>query len=284
VKQKKLPDENQRLAWHPAFVNAIRQELKEYGDALEILPEYQLTSEPLRIDCVIIKKAKGAVIKKNIGTAFREHNLLEYKSPDDYVSIEDFYKVYGYACLYAAIEKAPITDISLSFVESRYSGKLLKHLRDTRGYTVAETGTGIYTVIGDILPIQVIDSRQLSEEENLWLKGLDNRLGGRALNRVFAAVERQKIEREMGAYLDTVIRANIETIKGIQMSYGDILELSELFDRVGATQKWEARGQVRGKKYEALNIAKNMVNMGLSFETVVSATRLDPETVKTLYR
>jgi hypothetical protein len=58
VKQKKPLDESQRLAWHPAFVNAIRQELKEYGDALEILPEYQLTSEPLRIDCVIIKKVK----------------------------------------------------------------------------------------------------------------------------------------------------------------------------------------------------------------------------------
>jgi hypothetical protein len=48
------------------------------------------------------KKAKGAVIKKNIGVIFREHNLLEYKSPDDCVSVEDFYKVYGYACLYAA--------------------------------------------------------------------------------------------------------------------------------------------------------------------------------------
>jgi hypothetical protein len=103
------------------------------------------------------------------------------------VQVEDFYKVYGYACLYAAIEKAPITGMSLSFVESRYSGKLLKHLRDIRKYTVAETSSGIYTVTGDILPIQVIDSRQLSEEENLWLKGLDNRLGGTALNRVFAA-------------------------------------------------------------------------------------------------
>jgi hypothetical protein len=59
--------------------------------------------------------------------------------------------------------------------------------------------------------------------------------GDTALSRVFTAIERQKIAEEMRAYLDIVIRANIETIKEIQMSYGDILELSELFDKVGAT-------------------------------------------------
>ena len=35
---------------------------------------------------------------------------------------------------------------------------------------VDERSSGIYTVEGDILPIQIIDSRQLSADENLWLK------------------------------------------------------------------------------------------------------------------
>ena len=49
-------------------------------------------------------------------------------------------------------------------------------MREVRGYAVEEKRPGIYIVKGDILPVQIIDSRKLSEEENIWLKDLDNRL------------------------------------------------------------------------------------------------------------
>ena len=143
------------IAWHPAFVEAIQLELDAYRDELEFQAEYQLTAEPLKIDCLVIKKSKSIVLSKNIATIFREVNLLEYKSPDDYVSIGDFYKVYGYACLYASLEKVPITSLTISFVQSHYPRKLTEHLKMVRGYTVEESSPGIYTVKGDILPIQM---------------------------------------------------------------------------------------------------------------------------------
>ena len=77
------PDD--RINWHPAFVEAIRLELDEYADDLEFLAEHQLTREPLRIDVVIIKKKRDIVLKKNIASIFRGVNVVEYKSPDDYV-------------------------------------------------------------------------------------------------------------------------------------------------------------------------------------------------------
>ena len=52
-------------------------ELDEYRDSLEFFPEYQLSSEPLRIDCVIIKKIRDVQIKKNIAAIFREINIRE---------------------------------------------------------------------------------------------------------------------------------------------------------------------------------------------------------------
>ena len=85
--------DKERIPWHPAFVEAIQMELLEYQDVLEFHPECQLTSEPLRIDCVVIKKAKDVVIKKNIAVIFREWNLLEYKRPGNSLSIANFYKV-----------------------------------------------------------------------------------------------------------------------------------------------------------------------------------------------
>jgi hypothetical protein len=48
--------------------------------------------------------------------------------------------------------------------------------------------------------------------------------------------------------------------------------------------KGEARGQAEGEARSQVSIAQNMVNMGLPLETVVSATRLEPEKVKALYK
>jgi predicted transposase YdaD len=61
---------------------------------------------------------------------------------------------------------------------------------------------------------------------------------------------------------------------------------------VGWTAKWEARGRAEGEAkgraegeiHKALDIAQNMVNLGLPLETVVSATQLDIEEVRPLYK
>ena len=57
----------------------------------------------------------------------------------------------------------------------------------------------------------------------------------------------------------------------------------EVMENVGWAAKWEARGETRGEKRKALAIAKNLVNMGMPIETVVSATQIDPEKIKGLY-
>ena len=279
--------DEERIPWHPAFVEALQMELQEYQDILEFHPEYQLTSEPLRIDCVVIKKVKDVVIKKNIAVIFREWNLLEYKSPDDYISVADFYKVYGYACLYASFNKVPITSLTLSFIESHYPQKLLDHLKNERNYTVAETGPGIYTISGDILPIQIIDSRRLSADENLWLKSLSKELGYTAITQIDKEINRQGKAARLAAYLNAITLANPAAIQeAIRMSNTPTLD--KIFIETGYAAKWEAEGEARGRaegRFEgAFGIAQNMVKLGLPIETVISATQLDPEKIKPLYQ
>jgi hypothetical protein len=269
--------DSSHIPWHPAFIEALQMELQDYQDVLEFHPEYQLTSEPLRIDCVIIKKAKDVVIKKNIAVIFRECNLVEYKSPDDYVSVADFYKVYGYACLYTSFNKVPITDLTLSFIESRYPEKLLDHLKNERNYTVAETSPGIYNIKGDILPIQVIDSRKLSVDENLWLNGLSNKHNRFTIEQVGKEIKKQGKATRLAAYLYALTKANPEaTEEAIKMK--DVFD--EVMEKSGLAARWEEKYRAK----EAFDIAQNMVNLGLPIETVISATRLDPEKVKVLYQ
>jgi len=272
----------EKIPWHPAFIEALQMELEDYRDALEFHPEYQLTSEPLRIDCVVIKKVKDIEIKKNIAAIFREWNLLEYKSPGDYVSVETFYKVYGYACLYAFINKVSMTSLTVSFVESRYPQKLIQHLRRERGYTVAETGAGIYTVTGDILPIQIIDSRRLSTEENLWLKGLSDRHDGQSFSRIDEEISKKAKTARLRAYLYTITSANPEATKeAIKM--GKKNKFNQLMEEIGLAAEWEARGRAEGER-KVFGIAQNLVKLGLPIETVISATQLDPEKVRALYQ
>lgn len=90
------------LQWHPAFFADIQIELEAERENLIFENEHQLGTKPMEIDALVIKKKTDIPINKNIGRIFRKYNIIEYKSPTDYISINDFYKVCGYAFFYKA--------------------------------------------------------------------------------------------------------------------------------------------------------------------------------------
>ncbi len=94
-----MEQKEKTIQWHPAFLAGIQIELGDEAKYLSFEAEHQLGTKPMAID-ILIKKEKERVIRKNIGHIFRTHNVIEYKSPTDYLSVDDFYKVYGYACFY----------------------------------------------------------------------------------------------------------------------------------------------------------------------------------------
>lgn len=169
--------------WHPAFFGSLQIEFEKEADKLIFENEHQLSTKPMAIDALIIKKISEEPIKKNIGRIFRKHNIIEYKSPDDYLSIDDFYKVYGYTCFYkydtSKIDEIKVTDLTITFVCEGYPRKLIRHLERTRKYKLSKFENGIYYVSGDIIPIQIIVKNRLSKTENLWLASLTNKLSQR---------------------------------------------------------------------------------------------------------
>ena len=284
-----------KLQWHAAFLQAIQAELFDYRGALEFKHEYQLTSESLRIDLLIIKKPKELVIDKNIARIFRTDNLLEYKSPEDYLSVKDFWKVYSYANLYAAITPGvDLSDITLTFVESRHPRKLLHYLTNTRGYTVEETSPGIYLVTGDYLPIQIIESGKLSEDENLWLNSLrDGVLKKRSLNVIYKEGKKLGEEINIDAYMDVIFRANRKTLKEAdKMSWQDtlleIIEEDGVSDRLlergreqGIVQGIE-RGREQGIEQGKAEVVQNLLRMSMPIEDIVQVTELPIEKIRAL--
>jgi hypothetical protein len=280
-------------SWHPAFVEAIKLELDQYGDMLEYTPEYQLTREPLRIDVVIVKKRKNVPIKKNIAAIFRGHNLIEYKSPTDYISLEDFYKVYAYACLYVTAEpKTAEADLTITFVGSRYPRKLAEHLERFRHCVVERTSPGVYSVKGDPIPIQIIDIRELPEGENLWLAKLDNRLDQNEAWKVLSELNRLDKADHVGAYIEALYNANFAVMEEASKMFDVKAVLNTPWEEAGyvtrkmilaaaeAAEKTKLETEAKVKAESNAKIVKNALAQGIALETVAAITELEIEKVR----
>ena len=84
------------IQWHPAFYGAAELEFLSNKGDLEFQREFKLGKEPIRMDLLIIKKLTDIRIENELGHIFKKYNVVEYKSPDDSLSIDDFYKTTGY--------------------------------------------------------------------------------------------------------------------------------------------------------------------------------------------
>ena len=199
--------------WHPAFFAGIQIELEEDADNLVFENEHQLGTKPMEIDVLIIKKETDRPVKKNIGRIFKKHNIIEYKSPDDSLNVDDFYKVYGYTCFYKEdaryVNSIPADELTITFVAEKYPRKLIEHLKSVKKYRVEEKEKGIYYVYGDLIPIQILITKKLSAEENLWLKSLTNKLNETAaaekLIKNYMDHKESSLHRSM---IETIMRAN----------------------------------------------------------------------------
>ena len=189
------------LQWHPAFHAALQIEFEEEKYKLTFKNEHMLSSKPLQIDTLVIKVKPGETIEKNIGRIFRQYNIVEYKNPRDYVSINDYYRLMGYACIYQSdterVCEIEPEELTLTFVCSHFPKKLISHLKSRERAKIEKAGDGIYYVNGLTFPLQIVIIDQLSGEDNFWLNclrpGLDTDADIRPAVRRYKGKEKQPL-------------------------------------------------------------------------------------------
>lgn len=201
------------LQWHPAFYADIQIEFTNDKDNLLFENEHQLSTKPMEIDVVIIKKSTDIPLRTNIGRIFRKYNIIEYKSPKDYLSIDDFYKVYGYACFYkvdsGSINSIAIEDMTITLVCHTCPRKLMEYLQTVENYRIETADEGIYYIKGDRFPIQIIVIRELSPDKNLWLSSLTDHLEDRDLTRRLLADYQVNQKNPLyRSVMNTIVRSN----------------------------------------------------------------------------
>ena len=135
-------------------------EFKEYKEHLDFSIEHQLTDEPLKIDIVVIKKLHNIEINKTIGKILNKYNVFEYKSPTDYISIDDYYKIKAYAYLYKALSKKTnridIKEITITLTSNRYPKKLIEHLKIKQEASITNPYSGIYYIENTDIKTQIL--------------------------------------------------------------------------------------------------------------------------------
>ena len=201
------------LQWHPAFQAARQVELAQDRPFLRFYEEYNLSRKPLQMDTLIVKLEPGHSVSKSIGRIFRTYNIVEYKSPEDYISVNDFYKVLGYVCVYQAdtrkvLEIVP-EELTITLVGDHYPGRLVRHLKKRYGVRVRNVHSGIYYIEDFIFPVQLLVTGQLPKEEYAWLgrlrKGLDLKMDIEPLAREY---KNNKNDPLYQAVMDVIVRAN----------------------------------------------------------------------------
>ena len=218
------------LQWHPAFYAAAQIEFGDELDKLHFENEHQLSKKPLLIDALIIKLRRGDKIHKNIGKIFREHNIIEYKSPEDYLSINDYYKVLGYACFYQSdtekVCQIQPEEITITFVCTHIPKKLMNYLSERKGFFIDCVESGIYYVNDGVFPMQIIVIDRLSSENNIWMSRLRKNLTiTDDIDRLAREYRQKRNSPLYSAVMDVIMRANHEVVEEAKNMCDAIREL-----------------------------------------------------------
>ena len=124
---------------------------------------------------------------------------------------------------------------------------MLRKLEQDRKFSVEQQDSGIYYLVGDAIPIQLVIVPKLSKEHNYWLNNLRNDLkAGSEIKNFIESYSKNKNSKLYQALADAVMRANWEKLKeGSNMCEA----LKELFadDFKESELKGMNAGRIEGK-------------------------------------
>lgn len=244
-----------RIDWHSGFVDAMKLELLANEDDLEFDDEHLIANRAQKIDLLIIKKKRTVKIANEIGAIFDKFNIVEYKSPEDGLTLGDFYKILGYTGIY--LEELHKYDehgrdaFTMTFIRRRKPVKLFEQLvRDK--HKVVRKKKGIYEIKG-YLPFrtQIIVTREWDDEGALihtWLRGLTNESRGTELKGILLRTPElnARHKRLADGVMNVFAAANMEFMKEVKEADDDMCEaVNELF------ADWTERERKRADEAEA---------------------------------
>ena len=293
-----------RTQWHPPFCASMRLEMIKDKTKLDYTMEHCLSTKPLQIDLLIIKKVKNAKIINEIGQFFKQHNVCEYKSPDDDLDIDVFFKVIAYALFYKSsgneVNSIDISDITVTFVRKR---KPVKLFDDLKRYNILfeQTSKGIYMIKWEFLcDVQILVTREMNPEEHIWLTSLSDHIEEKQARRLIKEVH-TLTEKDDKEYADSVLQIAMERNKEIFdkirrdelmcQALWDFFKTeieqekrnSEICGERRGEQRGERRGEQRGAYTKLISIIIKKIQRGKDILSISDALEEPVEVIRPIY-
>ena len=144
---------------------------------------------------------------------------MEYKSPEDYLTINDFYKVYGYCCFYQSdtehVCEIPPEELTITFICNHYPRNLIQHLEKVRKLQIKKKSQGYIILLVMQFQFQLLITKELNLEENRWLGSLRSNIKNQSeIEAILKEYEEKKNSKLYQAAMEVITRANWEAIKG----------------------------------------------------------------------
>lgn len=248
-----MAEERGRTRFHYGFYAAMKVEYDLAKAPVTYDQEKELGEDPVRLDFLIIKKDSSVELSDHIGEFFKNVNLFEYKSPEDGLSIDDFYKAEGYGLIYKGFDRTvnelPIEQMTLTLVRHAYPREMVNTLQKS-GFEILKSHPGIYRIDGKVsIPVQLVVSSQLppGEYEGLKLlaKGTTKREIVEYAEKAVASGNEQ-IKENAGTVIGVCLSVNKEL--GEELKEDEHMEeaVREVFKK--DFDRAEAAGEERGKE------------------------------------
>lgn len=272
------------IQWHPAFCAAAELELSSNRAVLDFQREYNLSKKPLQIDLLVIKKRRDACIENEIGHIFRQYNVLEYKSPGDGMTIDDFFKTIGYACIYKSLgektDQVPISQLTVSLFRESYPREMFRSLKEY-GFEIKKRYKGIYYIERLFIPAQIVVTGELEGRKHRSLKILSRNAIAEDVRGFIEDAQKltgQGERANVDAVLQVSVSANNELYKEMRRSLRMCEALRQLMwdDIEAEVQKGRQEGMLRRSRETAYELC----DMGLPVDQIAKAVKVSIETVQ----
>ena len=271
-----MAEEVTSIKWHPGFCSAMELEFSRYKDLLDFNREFPLSKEPLRVDLLMIKKIKDIILDIDIGRLFKTYNIIEYKSPKDGLTIDDYIKTVGYAYLYkglgATVDAVPLSELTATIVRDTEPTELFKKIK-SEGGSIEEKYPGVFYITGVVgIPTQFILTSSLSKDFHTCLRVLSNKATEEDIKRFIEMTSEftEPIDKQNAdAVMHVSINANREVYNKIREENPFMCQaLRELM-------KDEIQEEIREERQEAVDestithIKNLMKKLGMDAKTVM---------------
>ena len=238
--------------------------------------EVELGKEPVRIDFLVIKKENDIVLDDPIGEFFRQVNIFEYKSPEDGLSVDDFYKVQAYGLLFKGfgrkVNELPIENITLTIVRHIYPQNMMKMLQDS-GIIISNVHNGIYRFEGKLcIPVQLVISSQIPVGEYQGLRLLAK---GATVEDIKSYAEKaiasgnERIKENAGTVIDVCLSVNPNIEEATKMYEA----VKEVFKDAFAKERQD------GINEEKERVAVDMIKKNYPLDAIKDISKLSEDII-----